>query len=79
MDLQVQAFEGLLDAFRKKTLSEKRLTLSLARILRLKEKYIVPKSPPSLKKAKEIVGQESHREVLSRVLAPPEKKIASLL
>ncbi len=79
MDLQVQVFERLLEAFRKKPLSEKRLTLSLARILRLKEKYVMPLSPLSLKKAKEIVGQKSHREVLSRVLAPPEKKIASLL
>lgn len=76
--LQVEAYEGLMNAFRKGTLSEKRLTASLTRIFRLKEKYagLIP-HVPKLKEAREIVGKESHRAILSKVLETPPVKFRS--
>ena len=73
-ELQAQAYEGLLNACGKGTISEKRLEQSLNRILKIKEKYLLPLDLPTLKKAKEVVGQESHKEILSKVLALPKKK-----
>jgi beta-N-acetylhexosaminidase len=76
--LQIEAYEGLLNAFKKGILSEKRLTGSLSRIFQLKEKYagLIPHLP-TLKEAKEIVGQESHRAILSKVLKTPPRKTHS--
>ena len=75
--LQEQAIEGLFNACGKGTISEKRVDQSVNRILKLKEKYLIPSGPPSLKKAKEIVGQQSHKEILSRTLEIPKKKSAA--
>jgi len=77
-DLQIQAYEGLINGFKKGTLSEKRLSQSLNRIFRLKEKYVglIP-HVPKLREAREIVGQDSHRTILSKVLETPHKKTYS--
>jgi beta-N-acetylhexosaminidase len=79
-DLQIDAYESLMNAFQKGTLSEKRLTQSLSRIFRLKEKYagLIPYLP-RLREAKEIVGQDSHRALLSKVFEAPQKKIHSIV
>ncbi|MHB8481339.1 MAG: beta-N-acetylhexosaminidase [Nitrospiria bacterium] len=76
-DLQEQAFEGLFNACGKGTISEKRLEQSVNRILRLKEKYVLPRDLPSLKQAREIVGQQSHQEILSKLLAIPKNKFTA--
>lgn len=77
-DLQMQAYEGLFNGFKKGTLSEKRLIQSLTRIFRLKEKYVglIPHLP-RLKSARDIVGRELHRTILSKVMEPPKRKIVS--
>ena len=65
---QVEAYEGLFNAWKSGKLSDDRLTLSLRRIFRLKEKYVGLIPPvPKLNKAREIVGQEAHRRILSKI------------
>ncbi|MBI1822363.1 MAG: beta-N-acetylhexosaminidase [Nitrospirae bacterium] len=76
-DLQEQAWDGLFNASSKGTISEKRLEQSLNRISKIKEKYVLSAAMPRLKQAQEIVGQEFHKETLSKVLTPPKKNLAS--
>ncbi|MBI3594511.1 MAG: beta-N-acetylhexosaminidase [Nitrospirae bacterium] len=76
--LQIEAYEGILNAFEKNILTQERLTESLDRIFRLKEKYagLIP-PVPKLKQALAIVGSESHRAVLSKVLEFSKRKSPS--
>jgi beta-N-acetylhexosaminidase len=72
---QVEAYEGIMLAYQKESLSEKRLSQSLNRIFRLKEKYVGLIPPvPKLKQAQYIVGAESHRAVLSKVIELSKRK-----
>lgn len=76
-DLVREAYEGLLQAVQKGTISNKALALSLARISKVKEKYLFQFETPQLKKAREIVGCEAHREALARILEEPVKRKSS--
>jgi beta-N-acetylhexosaminidase len=59
--------EALHQAVKRGTLSEKRIDLSLDRILSLKEKMLLPYRPVSLKDVKTTVGHPNHQKIVQEI------------
>jgi beta-N-acetylhexosaminidase len=59
--------EAVHQAVKRGTLSEKRIDLSLDRILSLKEKMLLPSRPISLKDVKSTVGHPDHQKIVQEI------------
>lgn len=66
-DLQETALEALYQAVRQGTLHEKRIDLSLERVLVLKERMLLPYHPCSLKGIKAAVGNPEHLKLIQDI------------
>ncbi len=66
-DQQAAVLEALIHAFEKGTLSEEKLDASLARLLALKERFLLP--PPAIRAPliKKIVGCTTHRALVKEI------------
>jgi len=67
-ELQANILEDLCKAVRRGTISEKRIDLSLSRILSLKEKMLLPYRPTSAKDIKTAVGHPDHKKIAQEIL-----------
>lgn len=66
-DQQMEALEALIRAVEKGTIKEERLNESLARILSLKEHFLLPRQAPKPKQIKQVVGCDTHRLVVEEI------------
>ena len=66
-ELLAMILEALHKAVKRGAISEKRINHSLARILSLKERMLLPYHPASLKDIKEIVGHPDHQKIAHEI------------
>ncbi|MBI3607675.1 MAG: beta-N-acetylhexosaminidase [Nitrospirae bacterium] len=64
-----QAIEALTEAVRRGRLSEARIDLSLERILRTKERFLLGLKPPSRAALHNVIGCEAHLGLVQRILS----------
>lgn len=81
-ELLVKIQEALYKAVKRSTIPEKRIDLSLDRILSLKERMLLPYRPSSLKNVKARVGHPDHQKIAQEIQEQagrlvPRKKPAS--
>ena len=66
-DQQMAALEALIRAVEKGTIKEERINESLARVLSLKEHFLLPRRSPKPKQVKERVGCDAHRSLVEEI------------
>ncbi len=66
-DLEIAAFTAIERAVAAGTISTERLSLSVARIARLKERFLVPYKPVTISEAKLIAGCRTHQTLLRTI------------
>jgi len=66
-DREVVAFEAVEQAMEAGTISTERLDLSVARIARLKNRFVVPYKPVTISDAKLVVGCRTHQALLHSI------------
>ncbi len=64
LEIQKRVYEALFNAVIKKTIDESRINESVARILRIKNQFLLP-FKADIKKAKEFVGNNSHKKFIT--------------
>lgn len=78
-DREVAAITGVEKAVADGTITRERLTVSLARIARLKQRFLTPYRPVSISDAKLVVGCRSHRALLHSIQQAGERSAKALV
>jgi len=66
---QLEAMEALTRAVEAGRIQEERVEGSLRRVIRAKERYLLPSPPPSPEKITEVVGCEEHQKLVQAILS----------